>query len=168
MLDASGKPPSGILEGTLTDFGSYEECLTVDSRESGGSWTGQYCLLDLSADFDNDPPLGLKQPPPGISPQDIVWDPALQIFWSMNRLLSFRYGACIPSTCTRYDLDTLANYCKWSPLWLSLGWLFVITNRVHFWPYMAIVAGPAGMKVNIHSCKMTGPLDVDNVQLAIV
>lgn len=32
VLDASGKPPSGILDGTLTDFGAFEECLSIDTR----------------------------------------------------------------------------------------------------------------------------------------
>ena len=49
MLDSSGKPPSGILEGTLTDFGAFEQCLTVDTRleqpDEINHFTGKYCIL---------------------------------------------------------------------------------------------------------------------------
>ncbi|KAI1303723.1 Nose resistant to fluoxetine protein 6 [Halotydeus destructor] len=141
MLDASGKPPSGILEGTLTDLGAFEQCLSVVSDTPGpDQFAGRYCLLDLSANFDHDPPLGMASPPPGIKPDDIVWDGSLQIFWSMNRLLSFRYGACIPSTCTGDDLSQMANY----------------------------FAQPAGMKANVNSCQMDTPQAPDVVQISIM
>lgn len=50
VLDASGKIPSGILEGTVLDFGSYDECLkikVVDSSRysSGEQFRGRYCMV---------------------------------------------------------------------------------------------------------------------------
>lgn len=111
VLDASGKPPSGILDGTLTDLGSFEECLEVKSVGNISEFTGRYCLLDVRAAFDQNIPLGIA-PPPGIKTTDLVWHPALQIFWSRNHLLSFRYGACIPSTCSREDFQELAGFRK--------------------------------------------------------
>lgn len=112
MLDSSGKLPSGILEGTLTDLGAFDQCLAVKSdREGSGHFVGQYCLLDMRPAFEQNIPLG-SQPPPGITANDLVWDGTLQRFWSNNDLLSFRYGACIPSSCTRDDFDQLVNYCK--------------------------------------------------------
>jgi len=112
MLDASGKLPSGILDGTLTDLGSFDECLDVRSDvEATSRFVGQYCILDMRPAFEQNIPLGSK-PPPGITPNDLVWDHTLQRFWSNNDLLSFRYGACIPSSCTRDDFDQLVNYCE--------------------------------------------------------
>ena len=113
MLDASGKLPSGILEGTLTDLGAFDECLAVKSEAVEGTkgFVGQYCILDMRPAFERNIPLG-SDPPPGITANDLVWDQILQRFWSNNDLLSFRYGACIPSTCSREDFDQLANYCK--------------------------------------------------------
>lgn len=51
MTDATGKLPSGILEGTMMDFGSYDECLKIrandSSRYSDGKelFRGQYCMV---------------------------------------------------------------------------------------------------------------------------
>ena len=40
MLDSSGKIPSGLLEGTLNDMGSYDECLEISNAS--------YCMIDLN------------------------------------------------------------------------------------------------------------------------
>lgn len=88
VLDSSGKPPSGILEGTLTDFGSFELCLSVDTRQEEpdevNPFTGKYCILDIKPAFDADIPFG-SQPPKGIRNDSVIWHPALQLFWSRNR-----------------------------------------------------------------------------------
>lgn len=50
VLDASAKLPSGVLDGTLSDFGDFDQCLEVvkaDSRKKV-QFTGQYCSLDAS------------------------------------------------------------------------------------------------------------------------
>ena len=36
VLDSSGNPPSGILEGTLTDFGSFEQCIDLKVPSNDG------------------------------------------------------------------------------------------------------------------------------------
>lgn len=48
MLDASAKLPSGILDGTLTDFGDYDECLAIEKfdKKKKVQFTGQYCVVD--------------------------------------------------------------------------------------------------------------------------
>ncbi|CAG2115481.1 unnamed protein product [Medioppia subpectinata] len=38
-------PPKGVLEGRLTDFGSYDQCLSIIDNHMIGS--AQYCSLDL-------------------------------------------------------------------------------------------------------------------------
>lgn len=55
MLDSSGKIlPSGILEGTLTDLGRYDECIDVNQHQEGHTREyfgqpirGQYCSITL-------------------------------------------------------------------------------------------------------------------------
>lgn len=50
MFDASAKiPASGLLDGTVTDLGQYDECLSIkiDSHYTGHSQTGQYCKLRI-------------------------------------------------------------------------------------------------------------------------
>ena len=48
MLDASAKLPSGILDGTLTEFGDYDECLAIEKLDNKKKvqFTGQYCVVD--------------------------------------------------------------------------------------------------------------------------
>lgn len=77
-----------------------------------------------------------------------------------DRVLSFRYGACIPSTCTRDDLDILANYCKYAHTCPLCHYIIPLQS--------SLVASPAGMKVKVHSCKVEGPLDIDTVQIVIM
>ena len=54
VLDSSGKfPPPGVLEGTLTDLGRFDECLNVNQLLEGDEFPvstrirGQYCSLIL-------------------------------------------------------------------------------------------------------------------------
>jgi hypothetical protein len=47
MYNSWGKfPPSGILDGTVTDFGDYDQCLAIKPNEVIGK--SQYCLIDIS------------------------------------------------------------------------------------------------------------------------
>ncbi|GBM36610.1 hypothetical protein AVEN_170777-1 [Araneus ventricosus] len=46
MMDATGKPSGGLMEGTSTALGDYDECLDVKSP-SGYPVTGEYCLLEI-------------------------------------------------------------------------------------------------------------------------
>jgi hypothetical protein len=47
VLDSSTKVPEGILEGTFTHMGNFEECLEVNVKEEWGSFKGQHCLVDV-------------------------------------------------------------------------------------------------------------------------
>ncbi|KFM75359.1 hypothetical protein X975_09373, partial [Stegodyphus mimosarum] len=48
MLDASAKLPSGVLDGTLSDFGEYDQCLEVVKEDNRKKiqFTGQYCTVE--------------------------------------------------------------------------------------------------------------------------
>ncbi|GFT35124.1 hypothetical protein NPIL_182171, partial [Nephila pilipes] len=49
VVDASGRLPSGTLEGTLTDLGDYDQCLDViqPKKSKHVSIQGQYCTLEV-------------------------------------------------------------------------------------------------------------------------
>lgn len=50
VLDASGKFPEGILDGTFTSLGAYDECLDIkltDLRNSTDAAKGQYCAVNI-------------------------------------------------------------------------------------------------------------------------
>ena len=61
MADASGKPPEGLIEGTLTLLGAYDECLSTavwkdvgreNDEEPETMFVGSYCSLQLAPNFD--------------------------------------------------------------------------------------------------------------------
>ncbi|RWS07993.1 nose resistant to fluoxetine protein 6-like isoform X1, partial [Dinothrombium tinctorium] len=140
-LDSNGKPPSGILQGTLTDFGSFDECLQLNTESLAFSerFETQYCLMDINANFNGTIPTDAT-PPPNIETDGIIWDPILRLFWSRNNLLSFRYGLCVPSTCTQQELMELGNF----------------------------LAEPMGLSVNVHYCQKEKTFMVDKTQTLIL
>ena len=77
MADAFGKPPSGILDGTLTDFGSFEECLEIQRGPSDdgnfGPFSGKFCIADIRAAFDKNIDMDAPRPP-NIEEDSIVWN----------------------------------------------------------------------------------------------
>jgi hypothetical protein len=48
VFDSSGKIPSGLLEGTLNDMGSYDGCLQISNAS--------YCVLDFKIKMPNRKP----------------------------------------------------------------------------------------------------------------
>ncbi|XP_035220831.1 nose resistant to fluoxetine protein 6-like [Stegodyphus dumicola] len=57
MIDSSGKPESGILQGNLRWYGDYNECINVYAppqvNTSAGNFHGKYCTLQWSAQLSN-------------------------------------------------------------------------------------------------------------------
>ncbi|KAK7096532.1 nose resistant to fluoxetine protein 6-like isoform X2 [Littorina saxatilis] len=49
MLDAMGKPVSGILTGQLTFVGDYDECVSISHTNKSHTIQGQFCSLTLQA-----------------------------------------------------------------------------------------------------------------------
>ncbi|KAB0798818.1 hypothetical protein PPYR_06698 [Photinus pyralis] len=52
MFDASGKNPSGILEGNFYELGSFDECMSIEETMAEDTIIGKYCVGKL--------PFGLK------------------------------------------------------------------------------------------------------------
>lgn len=52
VIDSSGRPAAGTLEGTLSDFGNYDECLKIrllDDYNGEETFRGKYCTLKFAA-----------------------------------------------------------------------------------------------------------------------
>ncbi|XP_022253984.1 nose resistant to fluoxetine protein 6-like [Limulus polyphemus] len=48
MLDSTGKPPGGLLEGTVTAFGSFDQCINIKKEKDDSQLLrGQYCSVHL-------------------------------------------------------------------------------------------------------------------------
>ena len=109
MFDSMAKIPSGINEGTVTDFGSYDQCLRIQGPDT---IRGQYCLLKWA------PPMPPK-------PKDITLQSRILDFTNTTLQDTFlddlagyahalydrygRYGLCTPSACSQNDLQQVVD-----------------------------------------------------------
>ncbi|XP_076352224.1 nose resistant to fluoxetine protein 6-like isoform X2 [Tachypleus tridentatus] len=105
MVDASGKPFSGLLEGTLTDFGSYEECLNIiveSENPNSEPLRGKYCILEITPNLPQETRQLDKR----------LHNTLIEDLAGMSSYLSFLHytiGVCIPSTCTAEDLANISQ-----------------------------------------------------------
>lgn len=112
VLDAAGKIPSGLLEGTLSSVGDYNQCLDIQSPYSENinsqQFRGKYCFLrpivphprgKVKIPLDHSLPFNIP-----ISLADDISD-ALYFF---NRSL-INIGICIPSTCSADEIQLTLN-----------------------------------------------------------
>ena len=87
--DAGSKSPSGILDGTLTSFGGYDQCLAIDSHDM----VGKYCSIQLRhvsgrrGSFEIDDLLSRSVPS------------FTHVYLNM--------GLCVPSACSPGDVKSL-------------------------------------------------------------
>jgi hypothetical protein len=44
VFDSSTKIPEGVLRGSISHLGNFDECLDVDVNQDWGSFKGQHCL----------------------------------------------------------------------------------------------------------------------------
>ncbi|XP_078664426.1 nose resistant to fluoxetine protein 6-like isoform X2 [Branchiostoma floridae x Branchiostoma belcheri] len=75
MLDACGKPPSGILTGNLNWLGSYSQCAKVTTEEYNITFNGKYFLAQL-----------------------VLTEQTNQT------KISLKVGLCVPDSCTEHDV----------------------------------------------------------------
>ncbi|XP_054167794.1 nose resistant to fluoxetine protein 6-like [Oppia nitens] len=115
MVNSWGKfPASGLLEGTTTDLGSYDQCLSIKSNQYIGE--PQYCMIDLG--------LPVPQPQPrhhnlnhrvDVLPHHFIKNISFanHLFTRLSKEASFFYwislrtGICVPNKCTFNDMDQL-------------------------------------------------------------
>ncbi len=121
MYNSWGKfPPSGVIEGTVTDFGDYDQCLAIKPNQVIGE--SQYCLIDIS--------LPLPKPMPihqnifhkvNVLPQ-FVNKSSNNVFVELSKDASFFYwiymrlGICAPNLCKSDDLKELAENSEYTLL----------------------------------------------------
>ena len=53
MYDATGKQPSGILDGNIYSLGHFDQCLNVKSPDN--KIQGQYCLAMFQMEMHDSP-----------------------------------------------------------------------------------------------------------------
>ena len=134
MLDASGKPIAGLLEGSMTMFGNYRQCLKIrapdeDEIEFTGSFKeyfrGKYCIIqakpwlpeksrfyNLNTKLEALMRRGDEEGDPAEVQPDYertVIDELSEWALAFN-YVNIRYDICVPSLCKREDIQKAVNY----------------------------------------------------------
>ncbi len=118
MLDSNGRFPVGLMSGTLSSLGAYDQCMeTIAIEEDTELFRGQYCILQMR------PPL------PAIKGRISYRKPLISLNGSkfenswLDKQIAGRYatgfysvhvynGLCLPSTCSKAELNSVLRKCE--------------------------------------------------------
>ncbi|KAH6934090.1 hypothetical protein HPB50_020028 [Hyalomma asiaticum] len=110
LFDATGKYPSGLLQGSRVDMGAFDECLNTVQRDQQGNvrMRGQYCnLLFYVKDSDA---LMSK-----IDTMSDLFHPRLLFFkeyFAYKEVPLVRLGICFTDECSQADLQAIIDSVK--------------------------------------------------------
>lgn len=105
MVDANSRLPSGIFDGTHTNFGDYDECKSISAKD----FRGKYCVLDIIPPvpevrkFFSGERVSIDINTKNSTLHGTVYEKILaraQIF----RITTFYNGICVPSSCSDIDI----------------------------------------------------------------
>lgn len=113
MISSSARSPTAHLDGTVTSFGDYDQCLDLSMKFPNGleHVSGKYCVVPVSI----------------LGPPVDDWE-LFQRLWKLSRkdkprIVSLKeinifkehshfYGLCLPSTCSVHDIKAIATIGK--------------------------------------------------------
>ena len=105
-------PPSGIFTGTITDYGHYDQCLSID-QFFDSPIQPQYCLIDLSIPLPKPMPLHnnlnhrIRPSRPSIA--NLIYRDRLEEISSIFYYANFQFGICLPKACSIQDIKLIAS-----------------------------------------------------------
>ncbi|KAF8770963.1 Nose resistant to fluoxetine protein 6 like protein [Argiope bruennichi] len=121
MIDAFGKPPAGMLQGTVTSFGAYDECVNIvamsDPKKKIPSqqyFRGKYCTVEIKPPLPPKPQYYTMYEPVSIlanfsnGDDNVIRQAARQAH--AFYFLTYRMDICVPSTCTQDDVNNMAQF----------------------------------------------------------
>lgn len=125
LVDSSARLPSGLLEGTLTELGNFDQCLSVGRGEepasslaSAGPSRGQYCSVQVRPALTSRPrlhtvcqPLALALSGSLANQTGAGWRAFRSLAQHSHHFhyVGLRLGLCAPAKCTRSDLQQLLS-----------------------------------------------------------
>lgn len=119
LFDASGKFPTGALQGARADMGAFDECLdTVEYDEHGQVRTrGQYCNLVLYVKNSTAMESNIDFLSGALHPTFLYF----KNFFIMENLALGRIGMCFIDSCCQDDMQALVDTLKLSSLRLEVS-----------------------------------------------
>lgn len=124
MLDASGKPTSGIFQGSLSMLGNYKQCLAIRAPDEDEIeitdqfeeyFRGRYCVLQMKPWLPAMP--AYYNLNATIEPllrksykyyEKTLYDDLAEIASAFN-FVNIRVDLCIPSNCNEADIQRVAD-----------------------------------------------------------
>ena len=106
VLESSGRLPIGLLSGTITNFGDYDQCLSTSGLiDESTPVYGQYCFVNIRPPL---PPVGHVVNLNGSAYENSWVNQKIGRFARMYGRIA--NGLCIPSTCSKEEMtDFLRN-----------------------------------------------------------
>ncbi|XP_027205919.2 nose resistant to fluoxetine protein 6-like isoform X1 [Dermatophagoides pteronyssinus] len=112
MFDSWSKmPSSGMFRGTITDYGDYDQCLSIDKS----TIPTQYCLVDFAMPMPKPQPKhhNFFHKTIGLLPENFQRHNGSTIYEHLEKYSSIFYytniemAICMPNTCNQNDLETI-------------------------------------------------------------
>lgn len=107
LIDASGKYPTGLFQGTISDIGAYDECIETIVHDQFGhvQTSGQYCNVYIK--MVNDTSFIEHMLPAFLMTNKRTAE--LFNLLEDDRVQGLRIGICTMSDCTRQDIQNIVN-----------------------------------------------------------
>ena len=113
LIDAGGKFPSGVLDGTFTSIGDYDQCLDLESNDENDNpnydevddsnlFHGKHCMMKFT--FNN-----LKNSEISVLLKNML--PLLGNY-------TLNLGTCFPSACSNTDIEIIIR--NGMPIYLNI------------------------------------------------
>ncbi len=105
MVDSNGHLPSGILSGSITDFGDYDQCIQIDELiEESLRIEGKYCFLTIR------PLRKEKYKAIKLNSTEITneWlEKEINDWLEVDNMVTFANGICFPSVCDKNEIKQI-------------------------------------------------------------
>ena len=115
VIDSYGRPSPGSLEGSFNSLGDYDECLGVEFPRYFGeetTITGKYCTIRIDFPVPVKPnrvkfhdQLGIQLNRTHLN--ETIWGYMTKYLRTAYTVRGFRFGVCIPSTCSADELEPI-------------------------------------------------------------
>lgn len=106
MLESNGRLPIGLMSGTVTNYGEYDQCIAINAINDGYQFSGKYCFLYLKPPLPSDmfTPISVNG-----SKYENTWIDTKIV--KPGRLYGkISNGICVPSVCTNSELTLLVKH----------------------------------------------------------
>lgn len=118
--------PAGLLSGTTTELGDFDQCLSIDGTFQERTFVGKYCLATV-----NLPRTELFKPTPlnrsALSPAWI--GDVVEQWYNNDNWYSFASGICFPSICQQEEIRAILQACTCTLLCIHV--LLIHAPRYH-------------------------------------